>query len=116
MNKSDNKHTGFRLHYLEILNWGTFDENIYPITPNGHNSLLTGANASGKTTLADAILTLLVPPQQRHYNQSSGAENKRERDEKSYFLGAYSSSQAENELTVKTEYLRKNPNEIYSVY
>ena len=115
MNKSDNKHTGFRLHYLEILNWGTFDENIYPITPNGHNSLLTGANASGKTTLADAILTLLVPPQQRHYNQSSGAENKRERDEKSYFLGAYSSSQAENELTVKTEYLRKNPNEIYSV-
>ena len=60
-------------------------------------------------------MTLLVPPQQRHYNQSSGAENKRERDEKSYFLGAYSSSQAENELTVKTEYLRKNPNEIYSV-
>jgi len=43
--------------------------------------LLTGANGSGKTTLIDALLTLLVPSNKRFYNQSSGAEIKKERDE-----------------------------------
>ena len=97
---------GFRLSYVEIYNWGTFDGKIWKLQPNGKNSLLTGANGSGKTTLVDAILTLLVPPNKRHYNQSSGAESKRERDENSYVLGAYGTLQSESGLAAKTKYLR----------
>jgi uncharacterized protein YPO0396 len=97
---------GFRLSYVEIYNWGTFDGQIWKLQPNGKNSLLTGANGSGKTTLVDAILTLLVPPNKRHYNQSSGAESKRERDENSYVKGAYGTLQTEGGLAAKTKYLR----------
>ena len=97
---------GFRLSYVEIYNWGTFDGKIWKLQPNGKNSLLTGANGSGKTTLVDAILTLLVPPNKRHYNQSSGAESKRERDETSYVLGAYGTLQSDSGLAAKTKYLR----------
>ncbi|HRG89986.1 MAG TPA: ATP-binding protein, partial [Chitinophagales bacterium] len=63
---------GFRLNYIQIYNWGTFDEKIYTLNPDGQSSLLTGANGSGKTTIVDAMLTLLVPSNQRFYNQSSG--------------------------------------------
>lgn len=112
-NRQSNK-GGFRLQYAEIFNWGTFDQHIWRLQPGMKNSLLTGANGSGKTTLADAIITLLVPPNKRHYNQSSGAEKKRERDERSYTLGAYSSVQSENGLAANTKYLRKK-DEAYSI-
>ena len=66
---------GFKLDYLEVWNWGTFDQKVYCMNTQGNNSLLTGANASGKSTLVDALLTLLVPlKRQRFYNQSSGVE------------------------------------------
>lgn len=68
---------GFKLDYLEVWNWGTFDQKVYCMNTQGNNSLLTGANASGKSTLVDALLTLLVPlKRQRFYNQSSGVEKK----------------------------------------
>ncbi len=97
---------GFRLKYLEMYNWGTFDEKIWRVTPDGKHSLLTGANGSGKTTVVDALLTLLVPSTKRYYNQSSGIENRRERDEKSYCLGAYGTIQPDNGAAVKTLHLR----------
>ena len=97
---------GYRLQYAEIYNWGTFDKSIWRLNTNGKNSLLTGSNGSGKTTLVDAIITLLVPPGKRHYNQSSGAESKRERNEKTYALGAYVRVQSESGLAAKTKYLR----------
>jgi len=81
---------GFRLDYMEIYNWGTFDGRIYKIEPQSQNSLLTGANGSGKSTLIDALLTLLVPAKKdRFYNQSSGDEKKGGRTEESYVLGSY---------------------------
>lgn len=85
---------GFKLDYMEVWNWGTFDKEIYRLTPQGNNSLLTGANASGKSTLIDALLTLLVPlKRQRFYNQSSGVEKKGNRTEASYFFGNYGQQQ-----------------------
>ena len=53
--------SGFRLKYMEIYNWGTFHERIFRMEPQGNNALLTGANASGKSTIIDALLTLMVP-------------------------------------------------------
>jgi uncharacterized protein YPO0396 len=116
----DNNNEGFRLHYLEIYNWGTFgDENhrIYRISPNGKNSLLTGANGSGKTTLVDALVTLLVPSNKRFYNQSSGTDLKKERDEVSYVLGYYGKTQNDEATEANIQQLRsKNDYSIILAY
>ena len=86
---------GFRLHHLELTNWGTFDSAspssrglVYRIEPDGQTGLLIGANGSGKSTLVDALLTLLVRPAVRNYNVAAGAK-KRERDERTYIRGAF---------------------------
>lgn len=98
---------GYRLSYMEIFNWGTFNNRIYRIAPEGNNSLLTGANASGKSTLIDALLTLLVPTKKdRFYNQSSGNERKGDRTEETYVLGNYGNIQAEGEAATKMQQLR----------
>lgn len=98
---------GYRLNYMELFNWGTFNNRIYRIAPDGNNSLLTGANASGKSTLIDALLTLLVPSKKdRFYNQSSGNERKGDRTEETYVLGNYGNIQAEGESATKTQQLR----------
>nr|WP_121271941.1 SbcC/MukB-like Walker B domain-containing protein [Pedobacter schmidteae] len=98
---------GFRLQYMEVYNWGTFDGEIFRINPRGNNSLLTGANASGKSTFIDALLTLLVPVKNdRFYNQSSGAEKKGDRTEESYVYGHYGNIQKEGENSTTTQKLR----------
>ena len=100
--------SGYRLDYLEIYNWGTFNETIYRIAPEGNNSLLTGANASGKSTLIDALLTLLVPfKKDRFYNQSSGNERKGDRTEETYVLGNYGNIQSDGESSVSTQSRRQ---------
>ena len=98
---------GYRLNYLEIFNWGTFNGRIYRIAPQCNNSLLTGANASGKSTLIDALLTVLVPAKKdRFYNQSSGIEKKGDRTEETYVLGNYGNILSEGETTTKSQQLR----------
>lgn len=98
---------GFRLQYMEVYNWGTFHNKVFKITPHGNNSLLTGANGSGKSTFIDALLTLLVPVKKdRFYNQSSGTEKKGDRTEETYVLGNYGNIQREGELTTSTQALR----------
>lgn len=111
-NTADN---GYRLRYLEVFNWGTFNGKVYKLQPDGRTSLLTGANGSGKTTLIDALLTILVPTGKRFYNQSSGAESKKERDESSYFWGYYGKTFSELEEKSKTEQLRQKSDNPYSV-
>lgn len=81
---------GFRLHRLEVLNWGTFDNKIWHLDPDGDNSLLTGNIGSGKSTLVDGLTTLLVPTRKLAFNKAAGAEEK-ERSLESYFHGYYSS-------------------------
>lgn len=112
---NSNADNGYRLRYLEIFNWGTFNGKVYKLQPDGRTSLLTGANGSGKTTLIDALLTILVPTGKRFYNQSSGAESKKERDESSYFWGYYGKTFSELEDKSKTEQLRQKADNPYSV-
>ncbi|WP_213072557.1 ATP-binding protein [Acinetobacter tianfuensis] len=98
---------GFRLNYMEVYNWGTFDDRIFRIMPQGNNSLLTGANASGKSTFIDALLTLLVPVKKdRFYNQSSGIDKKGDRTEETYVLGHYGNIQNDGEAGTSTQKLR----------
>ena len=88
--------SGFRLRRLEIFNWGTFDSQVWALHLNGQNGLLTGDIGSGKSTLVDAITTLLVPAQRIAYNKAAGADSK-ERSLRSYVLGYYKSER--NEIT-----------------
>lgn len=97
--------TGFRLHTLELYNWGTFNEQVWRLESGGDTSLLTGENGSGKSTLVDALLTLLVPNQKRNYNQAAG-NGRRERSEYSYMRGAYGRLQADEGYSAHVQYLR----------
>jgi uncharacterized protein YPO0396 len=99
--------SGFRLQYMELYNWGTFDKKVFRVSPKSNNSLLTGANGSGKTTFVDALLTLLVPlKKDRFYNQSSGVEKKGDRTEESYVLGYYGDIQKEGSSETIAQKLR----------
>ncbi len=104
---------GYRLDSFELYNWGCFNNRIDRIRPLGGFSLLTGANGSGKTTIVDALVTLLVPPSRRHYNQSSGAGRKRERTETSYVLGAYGTVREDESYGPVSMELRKR--DTYSI-
>ena len=91
----DDRLAGFRLQRLEVFNWGTFDGRVWTLRLGGKNGLLTGDIGSGKSTLVDAVTTLLVPSQRIAYNKAAGAEN-RERSLRSYVLGYYKSERQEN--------------------
>jgi uncharacterized protein YPO0396 len=93
---ADDSRVGFRLQRLEVLNWGTFDKRVWRYEPDGRNGLLTGDIGSGKSTLVDAITTLLVPAHRVAYNKAAGADA-RERTLRSYVLGHYKSER--NEVT-----------------
>jgi uncharacterized protein YPO0396 len=108
----DTTMTGHRLSQLELYNWGTFDKQITTLVANGEGSLLTGENGSGKSTIIDAILTLLVPNKRRNYNLSSGSDRK-ERSEITYCKGAYGKEQNEFGLA-RSKFLRKEDSS-YSV-
>src|SRR5437879_3875549 len=102
----DSTSGGFRLERLEVYNWGTFDHRVWRIAPSGGTALLTGANGSGKSTLADALLTLLVPYTRRTYNQASGTEKHRERNEGTYVRGAWSKQKDSESSSANVQYLR----------
>jgi uncharacterized protein YPO0396 len=93
---ADDSRVGFRLQRLEVLNWGTFDKRVWRFALDGRNALLTGDIGSGKSTLVDAITTLLVPAHRAAYNKAAGADA-RERSLRSYVLGHYKSER--NEVT-----------------
>ncbi len=93
---ADDTLSGFRLQRLEVLNWGTFDRHVWTLQLDGRNGLLTGDIGSGKSTLVDAITTLLVPAHRIAYNKAAGADT-RERSLRSYVLGHYKSER--NEVT-----------------
>lgn len=91
---ADDTLSGFRLARLEVFNWGTFDSRVWTLQLDGKNGLLTGDIGSGKSTLVDAITTLLVPANRIAYNKAAGADNK-ERTLRSYVLGHYKSERSE---------------------
>ncbi len=108
----DDRLAGFRLQRLEVFNWGTFDGRVWTLRLGGKNGLLTGDIGSGKSTLVDAVTTLLVPSHRVAYNKAAGADS-RERSLKSYVLGFYKSERQETLGSAKPVALRDFNN--YSV-
>lgn len=102
---ADDSRVGFRLQRLEVLNWGTFDRHVWRYELGSRNGLLTGDIGSGKSTLVDAVTTLLVPAQRVAYNKAAGAEA-RERSLRSYVLGHYKSERNETTGSARPVALR----------
>ena len=97
---------GFRLYKLEVYNWGTFDETIWSFSPHGETSLLTGDVGSGKSTLVDALITLMVSPRKVAYNKAADS-SARERTLATYVKGYYGRKRSEGGAG-KPEALRDN--------
>ena len=102
---ADDTRAGYRLHRVEVLNWGTFHRQVWRLNAGGSNCLVTGDIGSGKSTLVDAITTLLVPAQRITYNKAAGADA-RERSLRSYVLGHYKAERGEAGLSAKPVALR----------
>lgn len=104
----DNKKAGYRLKYLQVYNWGLYNDEVFTISPEMQSSLLIGGNASGKTTLIDALLTLFLPKPK--YNLAGDAQKKRDRNIASYISGYFSETTNEKgeiepeQLREKNEY------------
>jgi len=109
---ADDALSGFRLTRLEVFNWGTFDNRVWTLQLDGKNGLLTGDIGSGKSTLVDAITTLLVPAHRIAYNKAAGADSK-ERTLRSYVLGHYKSER--NEITGAAKPVSLREHNSYSV-
>lgn len=86
---------GYRLQHIEVFNWGTFDSQVWRLTPGSETALLTGDIGSGKSTLVDALTTLLMPAHRIAYNKAAGADTK-ERTLRSYVEGHYKSERVES--------------------
>ena len=104
--------TGFRLARLELYNWGTFGGRVWSLGLDGQNTLVTGDIGSGKSTIVDAVTTLLLPAQRISYNKAAGADT-RERSLRSYVLGYYKTER--NEVTGATRPVALRDGSNYSV-
>ena len=91
----DDRSAGFRLQHFEFYNWGTYDKKIVSLPLDKSNALLTGDIGSGKSTIVDALTTLLVPHNKIIFNKAAGATTK-ERSLYSYIVGEYKTTQDEN--------------------
>jgi len=105
--------SGFRLWSMEVLNWGTFDRQIWSLGLEGQNALLTGDIGSGKSTLVDALTCLLVPYKKITFNKAAGAEGK-ERDLSSYIKGEFKKEKEESTKIAKKVFIRPD-NDTYTV-
>ena len=83
-----------RLERLELNNWGAYDGPSYPVfAPNRWNCMIYGDSGSGKTTVLDAMITLMMGRKASKYNKAAGADKERDRDFNSYILGKWHGEQ-----------------------
>jgi uncharacterized protein YPO0396 len=112
LNDEADARSGFRLQRLELRNWGTFDHRVWSLDLAGANGLLTGDIGSGKSTVVDALTTLLLPAHRISYNKAAGAQTS-ERSLRSYVLGYHKAERSEMTGQSRPVGLRAGPT--YSV-
>jgi uncharacterized protein YPO0396 len=97
----------WRLNAVELVNWGTFDGlHRADISRQGH--LITGHSGSGKSSLLDAIATVLTPPKWRRFN-AAAQDSSNIRDDRSlvsYVRGAWRRQTDDETGEAVSQYLR----------
>lgn len=95
-----------RLTRVQLVNWGTFHGAFDLVVPRS-GLLLTGPSGSGKSSLLDALASVLVQPRWLSFNAAAqeGAGGDRTRSIVSYVRGAYK-READDAGEVTTAYLR----------
>jgi uncharacterized protein YPO0396 len=104
-------HSGqWRLARVDVLNWGTFD-GLHSIDVARKGHLFTGASGSGKSSLLDAIATVLTPDRWLRFNAAAQESTARNDDRSlvSYVRGAWSREADENMDRAVSTYLRPKP-------
>ncbi|HBN77162.1 MAG TPA: hypothetical protein DD473_15370 [Planctomycetaceae bacterium] len=81
---SQSNESGYLLLQLEVYNWGPF-RGLHRAEFDRDGTAIIGPTGSGKTTLVDALMTLLVP--QPRYNLASTGGHESDRDLISYVRG-----------------------------
>lgn len=97
----------WRLAHVELVNWGTFDgHHAIDVARRGH--LVTGASGSGKSSMLDAIATMLTPGRWVTLNAAAqdAAAGRGDRTVVSYVRGAWSKEADEFEDRTVSAYLR----------
>lgn len=99
----------WRMQKIEVLNWGTFQNHWeIPITRQGF--LITGPSGSGKSSLLDAVSSVLVPRGEIRFNaaaQAGAARGPHARSLVSYVRGAYRRATDVETGEVVSTYLRE---------
>lgn len=95
-----------RLTRVQLVNWGTF-HGAFDLAVPRSGLLLTGPSGSGKSSLLDALASVLVQPRWLSFNAAAqeGAGGDRTRSIVSYVRGAYK-READDAGEVTTAYLR----------
>ena len=100
----------WRLARIELVNWGTFHGH-YRIDVGRRGHLFTGASGSGKSSLLDAIATVLTPGRWLRFNAAAQDTSARNDDRSlvSYVRGAWSKEADEQLDRAVSTYLRTGP-------
>jgi len=97
----------WRLAHIELVNWGTFCGHVtVGVARLGH--LFTGASGSGKSSLLDAIATVLTPDRWLRLNAAAqdGTSRQSDRTNMSYVRGAWTKEVDQSADRAVTTYLR----------
>lgn len=97
----------WRLARVELVNWGTF-HGLHSIDIARAGHLFTGASGSGKSSLLDAIATVLTPDRWLRFNAAAQEASARGDDRSlvSYVRGAWSKEADEHLDRAVSTYLR----------
>ena len=60
LNFSEDTESQVKLRSVSVFNWGSFN-GLHTLRINPDGTLITGENGSGKSTIIDALMTLLRP-------------------------------------------------------
>ncbi len=107
---------GWRLHRLEMANWGTFGEgHVHTLAPDGGWTLLVGENGSGKSTAVDALRTLLAPrvALAHSFNDAAGGQKRKDRTLTTYIRGAWATQRDDDDAQTEMKFLRKEETPSY---
>ena len=79
-----------KLSKVTVYNWGSFN-GLHTLNIDPEGTLITGENGSGKSTIIDALMTLLRPASRVSYNLAAAQEKKNDRNLVSYIRGSFGS-------------------------